>query len=111
MLDIMDLTIHDDVGHGRWHANLRFANAARMEQLWEGSIGSTWWKEGAVYRGEPPQWSWSDRARAAATPAGKLYPDSQAGMGPVSRHNIQVAGCAFGAVDLNDKVNSRESAN
>jgi hypothetical protein len=87
----------DDVGHDRSPAGLLFANAAKTEQIWRASFGSTWRKEGAMHRrGEPPPWLWEDRARAPAGP-------SPPGTGSQARdlfakYIVRVAGRALGAL-------------
>ncbi len=96
----------DDAGQDRSPASFLSSSAAKTERLWQATFGSAWRKEGAMHRGEPPQWYWSDRARAAAMPAGKpcllqVLPggesprDSQAA-GLFKTYVISVVGRAFG---------------
>ena len=55
----------DDVGNDRSPGSFLLASTAKTEQLWQSTFGSSWRKKGAMYRGEPPAWYWSDRSRGA----------------------------------------------
>jgi hypothetical protein len=95
---------HDDgVGHDRSPAGFLITSAARTEKLWAAAFSSAWRKEGAMHRGEPPPWFWSDRARAAAAPPAAPPPVSQAA-GLFRNYVVQVVGRAFGALDSDEKV-------
>ena len=59
---------HDDnVGHDRSPSSFLVARSAMTEQLWQSTFGTSWRKKGAMYRGEPPTWYWSDRKRASTS--------------------------------------------
>ena len=49
-----------------------------------------------MYRGEPPAWYWSDRARAAAPPPAV---SAMAPQNMLVFAAFEVTGCAFGTVD------------
>ena len=87
---------HDDkVGHDRSPNSFLTVSSAKTEQLWQATFGDAWRKNGAMYRGEPPAWFWTNRRRAAAPPGEQTsnlpWPAQFANCA------IEVLGRAFGA--------------
>lgn len=88
---------HDDkVGHDRSPNSFLTVSSAQTEQLWKATFGTAWRKNGAMYRGEPPEWFWTNR-RQAATPlcAQRMNAPSLARF---TNCAIEVIGRAFGTI-------------
>ena len=81
-----------DVGTDRSSGSLLSQCSATTESLWNETFSCPWRNEGAMSRGEPPSWYWSDRRRAAARP-GPALPSSASRF---TRSAVEVVGLAFG---------------
>ena len=60
------LVEHDDSVDDRAEGSKLIVNTAHTRKLWFNAYGCQWGKTGAMYHGEPPEWYWSDRKRAAS---------------------------------------------
>ena len=86
---------HDDkVGHDRSPNSFLSVSAAQTEQLWQAVYGTGWRKHGAMYRGEPPAWFWTNRRRAAAAPGTRML--EAPSLAQAASIAIEVIGRAFG---------------
>jgi hypothetical protein len=56
---------HDDSDTDRSKEGKLNVCAMKTALLWKEAFGSSWMKEGAMYRGEPPELYWNDRHAVA----------------------------------------------
>jgi hypothetical protein len=87
-------------GHDRSSGGFLSKSTAKTEQLWNEAFNSPWRKKGALFRGTPPSWYWSDRRRAAARPMLSVPPlqdlQSKPALGHLTQYAIEIVGRAFG---------------
>jgi hypothetical protein len=83
---------HDDSDTDRSAEGKLNVCAKMTAKLWMEAFGSSWRKEGAMYRGVPPELYWKDRC----TVAGRHGLVAGAGTAVCA---VSVVGCAFGTID------------
>ena len=87
---------HDDSENDRSEGSKLRVSAKKTELLWNAEFPSRWRKQGAMYRGEPPDWYWSDRERAAAASSNV---DESNLLGRFRECTAAVLGVAIGAAN------------
>jgi hypothetical protein len=99
---------HDDSDSERAPGSKLHTGAATTERLWREEYGSEWRKQGAMYRGEPPDWYFSDRAAAAGRADGSGAALLRAGCERACA--VTVIGCAFGTIEVRPVAPPRSRA-
>eukprot|EP00286_Rhodomonas_abbreviata_P029110 CAMPEP_0181294366 /NCGR_PEP_ID=MMETSP1101-20121128/3561_1 /TAXON_ID=46948 /ORGANISM="Rhodomonas abbreviata, Strain Caron Lab Isolate" /LENGTH=613 /DNA_ID=CAMNT_0023399017 /DNA_START=180 /DNA_END=2017 /DNA_ORIENTATION=+ len=61
------LVNHDDSVNNRDKGSKLNVSTTSTRKLFESTYGCAWEKAGGMYRGEPPEWYWEDRALAITT--------------------------------------------
>jgi hypothetical protein len=91
---------HDDSVNDRSSGSFLNKSSAETERLWNETFSTPWRKKGAMFRGKPPSWYWSDRRQAAARPVlvEPSLPNLQTehNLGYFAQCAIAVIGRAFG---------------